>query len=120
MFSFCDLADACPSPLGLHRTAAVFDLEDYSTKRTSHFSNTRHKEKEDLKNIIDLSVEKLSSDCCLRTFVLIKNTIKRLHAELKRENRRASCMKKPARSIRSVTVENTYVGFNNCLSIGIW
>ena len=123
MFSFCELTGAYSSPLGFHRETTTFEPEDnnFASKslykpQSTNTQKQRDKTTEDLrKDFLDLSTEKLSSNCSLRLCVLIKNTIKRLDAEQKAEKRRISFtdVKKHTRSTCSVTFRRMCTGFND-------
>ena len=123
MCNLFDLTDAYPPPRGLKRKSISCEFEDtcFPKKRISPFMNTPMEKKDLKKKILKLSIQKMkginNAELCLRKSVLINNTMKRLHAELKREKRSVSYIKTPVYSACGVRRENICnVLNNNCLS----
>ena len=123
MFSLLNLTDAYSPPSGLNRKAISCALENIclSKKRLSPFANTPKEKKDFQRKILKLSIQKMKCisnvKLCLRKSVLINNTVKRLHAELKQEKKTVACIKRPVYSATGVARESEFDVLNNkCLS----
>ena len=107
----------------MKRKAFACDAEEtfVPRKRLSLFSNTPMERRDFKKQVLKMSIQKMkgitNAELCLRKSVLVNNTMKRLHAELKQEKRSVSCVKRPVYYTCGVRQMDTFdVLNNNCSS----
>ena len=122
MCNLFESTDAYP-PRGMKRKYIACEDEEtvMPKKRISPFSNTPMERKDLKKQILKMSIQKMkginNAELCLRKSVLVNNTMKRLHAELKQEKRSVSSIKRPVYYTCGMRQGNAFeVLNNNCSS----